>query len=281
MVKSFSDTQKVPLDLLNQEYFFDRKIKLVATSLQGTKTTVEGILKPKGTSGTLTAKFSPYSNINIEKLQVGVDGRFKVEANLVDDAIKGAKFIVKAEDGGGRDNSGEAAVEYVRNNVRVDASVNVSGGPILYSAVTYEKKNFTVGAEVKVNTMLQENGTAAVEDLNAVAGYNTPDFSAFVKSKKNHSVFNATFWHGMNPQTQVAGEFEINPKSGAKLLTVGGQHIVDSETTFQGKVNSDAIVSANLIQKVRPQVKLVFSTSVDAKNFAADSHKFGMQLILG
>jgi hypothetical protein len=279
--KSFADVQKGPLDLLNQDYFFDRKLKIVTISTTGVKYTAEGIMKPKGTAGTLSAKFQPFKNVQVEKLAVGVDGRFKGEISMVDDLFKGAKLIVKAEDGGGRNNSGEAVIEFAKDSLRLDTSVNVTDGPILSGAATYEHKGVTGGFEVKYNTMLEEKGVASFEDFNGVVAYNARDYSVALKSKKKASIFNFTLLHDVNPTSTLAAEFEMNPKSGAKMLTVGGQHILDSETTVQGKINSDAIVSANLIQKVRPQVKLVFSAQIDARNFAADSHKFGMQLILG
>ena len=66
-----------------------------------------------------------------------------------------------------------------------------------------------------------------------------------------------------------------------KALTVGATYRANSETSYAGKVNSDGIVSANVIQIINPTVKLIASAQVDARNFAGDSHKFGLQLILG
>jgi len=283
MVKPFGDMQKVPQDLLGQDYFFDKKVKINSVAVNGVKFTAEGTLKPKATLASLSlTKFAPFHGFTVEKLALSEAGRFKTEVAMVEEQIKGAKFILKAEDGGGKDASGEVCVEYSRQNARIDVGVNLQDGPTLSAAATYEHKNVTAGGEVKVNSQYNDSGSAKVDDYNAAVGYVvSPDLSIAVKSKKKFTVFNLTLHHQVSAAAAVAAEAEMNRENGAKTLTVGGSYAVDPSLTVQGKFDSNAIVSANLIQKVSSAIKLQFSAQVDARTFSPDSHKFGVQALFG
>ena len=134
---------------------------------------------------------------------------------------------------------------------------------------------------MKYNTMFDDKGSPTLEDYNALLGYSEGDYVVSLKSAKKLSAFSLGVHYDHDLKTKVAVQVDLAPKSGAKTITAGGSYVVDSETTVQGKVDSNAIVSANLIQKVSKQVKVVASAQVDSRNFAADSHKFGLQLVLG
>ncbi len=56
--------------------------------------------------------------------------------------------------------------------------------------------------------------------------------------------------------------------------------IADNDTSFQAKVDSNANLSFNYIQQINSSVKLGASVSLDAKDFAADTHSFGLSLTL-
>ncbi len=276
----YGDVAKSAGDLLKNDYCFDRKFKLKTKSENGLELTTEGTLKSKGVSGKLSAKFAPFQGITMKKLSVNTSGRFETEASL-DDAMEGLKLTVKAADGADAPPSGVLAGEYKTSNATVLAEVdvcNTNGGPTLYCASTFSYDNFVAGGEVRYNTGFDSSdGKPSVADYNGVLGYKAGDLTASLQTKSKASDATLSIHQQYSKDTELATTY--NHKS--KLITVGGIYKLDGSTTFQGKVGSNGIVSANAIQKVSPGVKLISSVEVDAKNFAADSHKFGLQLILG
>jgi len=275
----FKDVGKTASDLISNDYCFDRKFKLKSVSSNGLKLTTEGTLKPKGVSGKLTAEFSPFEGITMKKLGVTTEGRFQTEASL-DNAIEGVTFTVKAEDGADLPPAGELCVDYKAGSGTVNASVDVCdvNGPTLYGASTFAYENFLIGGEVRYNTGFDStDGSPSVVDYNAALSYDGGDFIAALTTKKKLSNVTASVHQKYSKDVELATTYTHS----SKMLTVGGIYTLDASTKLQGKLNSNGVVSANAIQNISPAVKIISSVEVDAKNFASDSHKFGLQLILG
>merc|ERR1711871_80070 len=108
---------------------------------------------------------------------------------------------------------------------------------------------------------------------NGSLSYIADDFTASLSTTNKASVYGVSLHHNVSAGTQIASQFDFNSKDSGKVLTVGGIYKVDSETKFQGKIDSNGVVSSNWIQSLRPQVQLIASAQVDAKNFTGDSHK--------
>jgi len=275
----YGDISKSASDLLNNDYCFDRKFKLKTKTANGVEFTVENVMGSKGVAGKLTTKCSPMDGIKVEKAGVKTDGRLFGEFKLTN-AVKGAEFTLKAEDGAGKAPAGNFAVNYSTGSVNLDANVDVVNGPTIYGAGTFGYDNFTLGGEVKYNTDFDGEGSASVQDYNGAVAYSGRDFTASLTTKKKASSYSLAYHHSVNASTTVATQFDFSA-SAAKTLTVGGIYKWDSQTKFQGKFDSNGVASANWIQVLRPQVKLISSAQVNAKDFSGDSHKFGMSLILG
>mmetsp|Transcript_3073 Transcript_3073/g.4675 ORF Transcript_3073/g.4675 Transcript_3073/m.4675 type:complete len:282 (-) Transcript_3073:183-1028(-) len=281
MVTAFKDVGRSANDLINNDYLFQaQKIKIKTRTVNGVEFTTEGSLKgSKGASGKLTAKFSPFQGITMKKLCVTTDGRFQTEASL-DNAMEGVTFTVKAEEGAEQPPAGELCVDYKAGAATVNASVDVcdTNGPTLYGASTVAYDNFTVGGEVRYSTGFDSSDSApSLVDYNGAISYTGRDFVVALATKKKCS--NATV--SVHQMYSKDTEFATTYNHGSNLLTVGGTYKVDPTTKFTGRMNSKGIVSANAIQTISAGIKLITSVEVDAKNFAGDSHKFGLQLILG
>lgn len=273
----FKDVSKAANDLLNNDYCFDRKFKLKTITGTGLELTTEGTMKPKSVDGKLTAFFKPFQGITVNKLSVTTAGRLITEATL-DDAMEGMSLTVKAEDGAELPPAGELCVNYKTDNLNLDASVEVVDGPTLYGAASFLYEGFVLGGEIKYNTLYDDkDGKSSLEDYNGALAYMGPDYTASVYTKKKASELHVGIHHAVNKDAEIATSYS----HASKLLTVGGIYKLDKQTKLQGKIDSTGIVSMNAIQQVQPKVKLIFSAQVDAKNFVADSHKFGMQLVLG
>lgn len=279
MVK-YGDISKSASDLLNNDYCFDRKFKLKTKTANGVEFTVESVMGAKGVAGKITTKCSPMDNVKLEKVGVKTDGRLFGEMK-VSNVVDGCTFTLKAEDGAGKAPAGNFGVEYASGSLNLETNVDAVNGFALYGAGTFDYDNFTLGGEIKYNTDFDgEAGGASVQDYNGAVAYNGSDFTASLTTKKKASAYSLAYHHAVSADTTVATQFDFST-SAAKTLTVGGIYQWDSDTKFQGKFDSNGVVSANWIQVLRPQVKLISSASVNGKDLAGDSHKFGMSLILG
>lgn len=278
----FKDVSKSANDLLTKEYCFDRKFKLQTKTANGVQFTTEGTLIPnKATSGKLTAKFKPFEGISVDKLCVTTAGRFQLEATL-ENALEGASFTVNAEDGANKAPAGAVSMKYANDSFTLNSSVDIVDGPTLYSAGTFGFEGFVLGGEVKYNTQFDDkDAVPSLKDYNAALAYTGPDYTVSLNTKKKASEYNLAVHHAVSKDVQVASTFSLAPSSGNKLLTLGGIYTIDRDTKFTGKVDSNGLVSSNFIQTVRPAVKLIASAQVDAKNLESNSHKFGLQLVLG
>jgi len=278
---SYSDVAKTANDILTNDYCFDKKLKVKTKTANGVSLTVENTMSSKGVAGKLTSKFKPFDGISVKKLGVKTNGRVFVEASL-DNALAGAQFTVKAEDGAGKAPSGSVDVDYTLNSLNLNANLDFVRGPTVYAAGTFGFDSIVLGGEVKYNTEFDDSDSGAkLEDYNGSLSYVGSDFTASLSTTNKASVYGVSIHHNMSRDTQIATQFDFNSKDSGKVLTLGGLYTVDSHTKLQGKIDSNGIVSSNWIQNVRPSVQVIASAQVDAKNFSGDSHKFGLQLVLG
>jgi hypothetical protein len=276
----FKDVAKPVTDLLTNDYVFQaQKLKLKTKTANGLELTTEGTLKgSKGVSAKLSAKFSPFAGINIKKLCVTTEGRFQTEA-VLENAVEGVSFTVKAEEGAGAPPAGELVVDYKNNKAAVQASVDVTdpSGPTVYGSGTFVYDAFLVGAEAKYCTGL-DGGSASLADYNVALGYATGDLSATVATKKKASQVTLSLHQKYSKDIELATEYA----HASKLLTLGATYKVDANLKVQGKVDSKGIVSANALQTIASGIQLITSVELDAKNFAgAEAGKFGLSLVLG
>lgn len=280
----YGDIQKSASDILQNDYCFDKKFKLSTKSANGVKITAEGAMKSKGTAGKLTAKFN-VDNISIDKLSTTSSGRFIAEASATDlPVVSNLKVGIKIEDGVANSGTQKGSVNatYKADNLTLHSDVDVLEGPTLYGAGTFDYEGFTVGGEFKYNTQYDDKeASAQFEDYGVTVAYADVDYTASVRTLKKFSVLKAALSHKMDADTNIAAVFEVEPKGSAKTMTFGATKVLDAQTSFTGKVDSNAVISANYIQKLSSDVKLIASASFNAKSLASDSHKFGLQLVLG
>jgi len=279
----FKDIQKSGKDLLKDDYCFDKKFKLSTKTMNGIALTHEGTMSAKGTEGKITAKFK-VDTVSIDKLFTTTNGRIGCEASIKD-VVDGLKVGLKFEDGvaGSGLGSGSINATYSKDMLTLTEEIDIVNGPTITTGLTLEYDAFVAGAEVKYNTQFDEKEpTPTLEEAGAVLGYTAPDFAASVHALEKGKKLNFVLHHKVDANTAIAAQLETELKSnGAKTMTIGGTRRIDADTAFSAKVDSKGIVSANWIQVIRPEVKVIASASVDAKNFAGDAHKFGLQLILG
>lgn len=275
----FGDFSKAANDLINNDYCFDRKFKVKTRTENGYEISSEGSLKgsSNAVAGKLTAKIPFQNGITINKLGVTHDGRFIADASFRN-VIKGLSLSTLVEDGGKKAPIGELGATFKNELFTAKLKVDAMNGPTIKDSVTMRHDKFVVGAEVKYDTGLDKKGSSGgLKDYSAGVSLIENDLIVSAKALKKLSEYELSFHHQMNSDLQVGAVFK---KAKAQTLTFGGLYKLDKYTTLQGKVESSGVVSMNAIQKVSKNLKMIVSTSVNAKDLAADSHKFGLQFHL-
>lgn len=63
-------------------------------------------------------------------------------------------------------------------------------------------------------------------------------------------------------------------------MTIGGSYKTDLTTRLSAKLSSLALLSVAYSQNLSPFANLLISAEVDTKDWASDSHRFGLGLTL-
>lgn len=269
MPSKFANLGKGAKDLLNKKYQFDTKFKITTSSANGVELTTDGKLA-KSTLGSLAAKFSPFSGVNIEKLGLDTNNRLFVEAKLTD-IVDGATFSAKVEDGNKQ--VGVLGVSAGVAGTQVDVDVDAVNTAVNASAVI-GYGDFEFGGSANVD-LAGEGGPAATA-YGAALSYSAGDLNVTVKSTGKFSNAAISALSSLNSDTTIAATFDGAKKS----LIVGGAYKVDSDTTLQGKLDTGAQFSFNWIQKLSKSVSLTASGAINLNDVAGDSHKMGLAFTL-
>jgi len=281
-VITYADVQKSANDLIKDSFCLDRKFKLTTKTDNGVTFTTEGSLSDKGSDNKFGSKFK-VDFLSVDKLQATSAGRFILEAS-VKDIVPNLKFATKFEDGvsGSGEPKGSVSATFNQPMFTVFTEIDLMKGPTLSESVTFQYEGFIAGAEVKYDSQLEEKEPKpALSGVGALVGFAAKDFSTSLKAADMGKKLSLAVHHVVNPQSTLAVLFDLEPSGTTRTLTVAGTYKLDDATSFAGKVDSKGIVTASHTQILRPFVKLMTSAQVDTKNFAGDSHKFGLQLILG
>jgi hypothetical protein len=278
----YADFSKKTSDLLSNDYCFDRKFKLTTKTANGMTLTSEGTLLPKKIDAKLTAKFSPAAGVMVDKACVTSAGRLIGEVT-VKNTFKGVDALVRVQDGAEKKGQGELEFRVAREKVALDTVIDVVD-PTISAAVSYAiNDNVLVGAYAKFDTKYDDDKSSAqFTEYDVAVAYAHKDINAVLGTKNKLSEVQLSVYHDVSPVAQTAMSCTMATTKGeVKELALGGMYALDAVSKVQGKVDAKGLVWANYIQIISPGVKGIASVQVDALNFAGDSHKFGLSLVLG
>ncbi|EQC28467.1 hypothetical protein SDRG_13795 [Saprolegnia diclina VS20] len=275
----FKDIGKKAADTLNDDYDFNRKLKVKTKTANGVTFTTEGALAANKTIlAKLGASFNHSSGINFTKLQVTTQGRLIGEAEIANALVDNLKLGFKLEDGANKGSArqvGSVEAKYVQDNFSIHSTLDFAGSNVSNAGV-FHYENFVLGANTGFS--LEKS---AISDYGGAIGYKVADFEATILAKKLCKNLTASFSHAVNKDVIYSAVFDHDSKTAGNTLTVGGRYKANAETTYLAKINSEGFVSIASINKLRPYVSLTTSAQIDAKNFDGDAHKFGFGITLG
>lgn len=280
----YKDLSKTCNDTLNDDYDFNRKLKIKTKTQNGVALTSEGTMSAsnKAILAKVSAAFTHPSGINVKKLQVTTHGRLVGEAEVANAFVDNLKLTFKIEDGSLKNPAGlkykqvgKIGGSYKGDGFTVNDEIDFSSNSIS-AAATFNYQDFIFGASGAFSL-----DKSSITDHNVAATYAANDFHATVQTKKKFGVVSASFHHRACGNLIYAAVMDYDLKTQNNSLVVGSRYSTDPATKFASKVDSEGLVSLSCIQKVRPAVTLTTSAHVDVKNLEGDSHKFGIGLTLG
>jgi len=244
----------------------------------------------------------------IDKACVTSAGRLVGEATIKNAVprISNLDTIVRVQDGAGKKGQGELELRLSREKVcfvclafffypdkhifianersqfTLDTVFDVVD-PTISAAVSYSVNDqFTLGGYAKFDTKYDDDKSSAqFTDYDVAVQYAHKEITAVGATKSKLSEVTLSLFQDVGSGNQVGFMSTLAVKGEVKDFAVGAMYNIDADSKLQTKVDNKGLVWANYIQLIRPGVKGIASVQVDALNFAGDSHKFGLSLILG
>jgi len=280
----FSDLGKASKELLENDYFYCQKLKVKTTNASLLSWFTEGELGGKGAvaSTTVTCKGS---SLSLDKLRVKSDGRVLMEASLL--TSNHTKFTMCAEDG--RQEPGkplqsfgklgcEFKIPGAAHGGTVASDIDVVNGPIFRSSFLYNySPAVKLGGEVVVNTRLEEKDAPELMDVNVGASYDGPGWNLTGKTMDSLGTLRLAYTHAVSPKLTLASQLDYRIKGSSQKLSVGSRYLLD-ESVIKTKIDSNAILAGSFTHPLSKFFKMTLCAEVDIKDWAADSHKFGVGL---
>mmetsp|Transcript_15273 Transcript_15273/g.22460 ORF Transcript_15273/g.22460 Transcript_15273/m.22460 type:complete len:298 (-) Transcript_15273:106-999(-) len=290
--KLFQDLGKSTSDLINDDFVYAKKLKLKTVTENGVAFTSEGQLDAMGTIAHLGANYHHPSGVNLDNLQVTTQGRIALQGSLKVAGPKGTDLgtvlSVNVEDGRHElgkpyTSHGKIGVEHVKDGYSLTADLDVVNGPSISTSgllkVRWVKAGFVLGYDSGMDDVKKQGGALTAYGCGVGVDRRTWNMALYTQDKASDLVF--SWCHAVNPDLTVGGQLEYSLWRNAQRLTVGGKLSLDPQSHVRCRVDSDAMIALAYCHQLSPQVSLGLSAEVDAKDFASDSHKFGVSLSFG
>lgn len=239
-------------------------------------------------SSSLKASKFAYQRLNLDKFEVGTDG--KVAAKIIlKDAAPGTEVSFEATDGTRMSSANTSAVvgaTTVQSAFTGEVSVDVVTAAVKAS-VTTGYQNFLLGATGSVATGLMGGAKAGLTGVDAIVGYKVGGAQLGVQTKdslKNLQLGVSTKKGGVEVVGRVGMAapklpFSVGKGEAKKGVTVevGAKVPVDG-ATVSAAFGLDGKVRAAYALDVSKSAKLTTSFEVNAASIESDDHKVGTKL---
>lgn len=281
----FKDIGSGARELLEDDYFYSQRLRIKTTNASEMSWLTEGELSTKGASAAITATRKG-STLSLDKLRVKSDGRILVEASLL--TSNTTKLTMSAEDG--RQEPGKPLQSFGKLGCEfkipgtlyggtISSDIDVVNGPIFRSSGLYNySKAMKLGGEIVVNTRLEEKDSSPeLADVNVGISYDGPGWNLTGKTMDSLGTFRLSYTHDVSNKLTMASQLDYRIKGSSQKLSVGSRYLLD-DSVVKAKIDSNAIFASSFTHQLSKFVKMTMCAEVDIKDWAADSHKFGVGL---
>lgn len=280
-VPAFSDIAKPANDLLSRDFFhlapanLEIKTKApngVAFTVKGKSSakdgsiaaSLEGKYSDKDTGLTLTQGWNT-ANVLDTKIEL---------ADAFTPGLKGELFTSFFPDTGAKSAKLNFHFRQPAFHGRAFFNLLETKGPTFTGDATFGHGGFLVGSEFGYDIA---NGS--VTKYSSAVGYAAKSYSAAITATSNLSVFSGSYFHKVNPSTELGAKASWDSKAGQGVaLEVGTKHLLDGGAFVKAKINSQAITAVSYSQALRPGVRLGLGVSFDTQKLNQSAHKLGGSL---
>jgi len=270
-------TRDIPLELLNDDYIFNTKVKVATSTGDGRTYTIAGATDPKNDDAIkadLQVKQKMGSRTLTTKLLT--NGAATTELKLEKLGLEGLKTTLLF--GVGK-KVGECKVEYGSGTLGVMTSADYYNKKVKTAATCRLTTNSMKGFAVFGTEAGYDIESGELKGINSALSYfdgkeseiTVHVFDKGAKGKVSYS-------HQVRPDFAVAGEMTYDREKDDTKLTMGVAAALDCETKIKGKLSSTGQLALTYLQVIRPKTTLILSTSFDVKEMKAP--KFGLSLAI-
>lgn len=257
----------MPPELLNDDYCFVNKLKVVSKTSDGVSYSVTGCQSAKDNTidGDVSIKTKIQSATLTTKLLTGGTGT--AELKLDDLGVKGLSSKLLAGIG---KNVAVGTVEYAEGRVGVTSGFNYFSGPSAYGslAVAVTPAKFAgyavLGVESALNTETREPTFVNV----AASFFDGKESECTVHVLDKGTKGMVSYSHHVRPGFSVGSQMTYDRGTKDTNLIMGSAYRLDGATTVKGKVDSTGLLALTYIQDIRPKTTLILSTKFSVNNFA-------------
>jgi voltage-dependent anion channel protein 2 len=159
--------------------------------------------------------------------------------------------------------------------VNAKATVDLFKGPTFTADAVASRDGFLVGGEASYDQL-----TGAITRYSAAVGYTAPEYAATIHALGNLSLFSASYYHRVNPETEAGAKAVYNTKASGVNLEVGVKTYLDPSSFVKAKINNFGLLALGYTQALRPGVKASFGVALDTQRLSAPlagspGHKVG------
>lgn len=278
----FRDIGKSQQEFLENDYFFSQKCMFKTRNEANILVSGEAELSSKGPQSFISIS-KPGSFLNLEKLRIKSDGRIFAEASLKPNST--VRFTVSAEDGRVEPGKplqslGRLGCEVNSNHFTGTADIDVVNGPLIRLSAMYKHNvNMSIGGEAQLNSHFDDKDLSSeVSDVSIGFSSTGLNWNFFGKTLDSFGAIRLGYLHTVSPNLSVGSQLDYKLKSNAQKITFGTKFKLESDSIIKAKLDSNAIITTSFVHSLSKHVKMTLCGEVNAHEWSADSHKFGVGL---
>jgi hypothetical protein len=224
---------------------------------------------------------------------VDTDNVIKGDFSVNKVGLSGLKILVKPQVGKSQEVS--AGFEFQNKNVSLASSLlwKGNGDALVNFAVVGSNGTFSGGLES--NYFLRKGTNAnGFDNVRGLVSFKTSSLDVVLSAKNQWEskeeglltskvtqklTFGASYEHKAGEATTLHSSLDYDTtKSGAEAVAVkfGGSHKLDSDTTFQSRVDTDGKLGVHFGKQFNPNLKATLTTEFDLFALSGAEHKFAV-----
>lgn len=278
-VPAFRDIAKSSNDVLQRDFYHSSPLSLKArtTAPNGVSFSVSGVSDSKSDSlnGNLETKYADkatgvtltqgWLTSNVLNTRVEMNDAFSPGLN--------GAVNTRFEPGTGA-RSANVGLTYKHPGVNANVVADVFKSAFTGNVV-FGHKGFVSGAEIAYDIRKGQ-----IKQYGTTIGYIAPAYSASVSTANNFSVYSASIYHRVNPNTELGASATWKKLgiSDAIKLEAAVKHKLDSSSFVKAKLDNYGIAALSYSQIIRPGVTLGVGLEANIEKLNESSHKVGLSL---